>query len=371
MPQPAGVSRFDGYEFTTFTMKDGLPDNVIHEIYEDYKGRIWFVSYSGQLSYFFDGKIYPYKYNYLMTGLLSGGKGIVKCSFRVFRDNTILISVNRKGIFKISQDGKVVKQYSNLSASLIFDFHNDLGFPALTFDISNLVVHNTLIVKDSITYLPADDFRNVNPSHLFAAEKNGQYVISFGETFVIVKNLKTTSHESKKPIIWISRGSDGLVWVSRYNGGLYCYNDVNIDKGELIKLFDGLSITSVCKDKEGGVLVFRPTQMVFFYISNINSNTFFWDTYRANGKKIMVIEKTPTGIWTGFDNGDISIINEEKTRFQNVIIPNPSKSELYVNSIFYNQNSHDILLLSNLYVYKVKSGNVVRFPQRVFSEGSR
>ncbi|WP_170829945.1 sensor histidine kinase [Williamwhitmania taraxaci] len=363
-----GVSRFDGYEFTTFTLKDGLPDNVIHEIYEDYKGRIWFVSYSGQLSYFFEGKIYPYKYNYLMTGIFAGGKGAVKCSFRVSHEDHILISVNRKGIFEIYPDGKLVKHYSEIGAGLIFKFQNDNTFPLLAWDISTKVNPTTTILADSSITLPIKDFVKINPSHLFATEKNGLFVISFGETYVICKGKETTSYTTTKPIIWISKGSDGLIWVSRYNEGVRCYNDVHLDKGELYKLFDGLSITSVCKDKEGGYWFSTYTHGLF-YVSNLNSKTYFWHSLQFDHKKIMAIETFPKGLFVGFDNGDISIVNSNDT-IESLSLPRIKKMDLYVNYIHYNQYSKDVLLLSNIFVYNIGNGQIQQFINEFTRKGS-
>ncbi|MFM9985261.1 MAG: sensor histidine kinase [Flavobacteriales bacterium] len=53
----AGVSRFDGLTFEHFTTDDGLCDNEVLRIKQDSKGRIWFLSLSGCLAYFFNGKI--------------------------------------------------------------------------------------------------------------------------------------------------------------------------------------------------------------------------------------------------------------------------------------------------------------------------
>lgn len=46
-----GVSRFDGYTFTTLTTNDGLWENEILKICEDQSGRIWFRSIGGKLCY--------------------------------------------------------------------------------------------------------------------------------------------------------------------------------------------------------------------------------------------------------------------------------------------------------------------------------
>ena len=41
-----GVARFNGYEFHTFTTNDGLTDNTVFRLFEDYNGRIWMYSFS-------------------------------------------------------------------------------------------------------------------------------------------------------------------------------------------------------------------------------------------------------------------------------------------------------------------------------------
>ncbi len=362
-----GVSRFDGYEFTTFTLKDGLPDNVIHYIYEDYMGRIWFVSYSGQLSYFYEGRIIHYKYNYLMDGLLSGGKGIVKCSFRVLKDDSIVLSVNRKGIFRIFSNGRNVKLYSKNDASLIFDFSGKTSFPILAFDFSISRTKN-IIVTDSIKDITNEGILMQNPTHLYGIEKNHEYLVSLGEVFVTIKEGKVNSHRSDKPVIWISSGSDGLVWVSRYNGGLSCYKDIDIYKNEIIKLFDGLSITSVCKDREGGYW-FSTYANGLFYISNLSSKTYFWHPAEANSRKILTIGRYPKGILVGFDNGDISAVNSYNT-IENIPFRNCQKMDLYINYIHYNDYSKDVLFFSNIYAYSFRNGIITKFTEEFPRKGA-
>ena len=54
----AGVSRYNGEVFETFTIKDGLPSNDVLHAFCDSKNRIWFVTYSNKICYFFNGKIW-------------------------------------------------------------------------------------------------------------------------------------------------------------------------------------------------------------------------------------------------------------------------------------------------------------------------
>ena len=52
-----GVTRYDGHFMRSFTTEDGLTDNVVFDFFEDFKGRIWFLTYNSELCYFDGNKI--------------------------------------------------------------------------------------------------------------------------------------------------------------------------------------------------------------------------------------------------------------------------------------------------------------------------
>lgn len=52
----AGLSRFDGYQFTNFTSDDGLPVNEVLDLREDRKGRLWCMTFPGIPTYFENGQ---------------------------------------------------------------------------------------------------------------------------------------------------------------------------------------------------------------------------------------------------------------------------------------------------------------------------
>lgn len=53
-----GVSRFDGSEFRNFSIKDGLPDTEVFRIREDGAHRYWLISYNEKACYLKNGKVY-------------------------------------------------------------------------------------------------------------------------------------------------------------------------------------------------------------------------------------------------------------------------------------------------------------------------
>ena len=61
-----GVTKYDGHLLKSFTTLDGLTDNVVFDFYEDYKGRIWFLTYNSELCYYDGSNIIQYQYNHLI-----------------------------------------------------------------------------------------------------------------------------------------------------------------------------------------------------------------------------------------------------------------------------------------------------------------
>src|SRR3954469_7524534 len=55
MATDAGICKYDGNTLTTFTVKDGIPENVVLKIKEDAKKRVWFNTLSGYFFYYENG----------------------------------------------------------------------------------------------------------------------------------------------------------------------------------------------------------------------------------------------------------------------------------------------------------------------------
>lgn len=104
----AGVSRFDGKMFENFSVDDGLPDNQIIQLNEDKAGRIWFSALNGQLSYFYNGKIYNEHNDKLLKVLKFSG---VIVSFFEDSRGTIWFGTNKNMLAK--WDGKSLTKYSS------------------------------------------------------------------------------------------------------------------------------------------------------------------------------------------------------------------------------------------------------------------
>ena len=99
-----GVSRFDGYEFRNYGMKDGLRENVIFLMQLDSLGRLWMQAMSGNL-YYLDGEtIRPYWHNEV---LLNYKDRLTSKGFIVEgAGETVHVATRKYGVITISKDGR-------------------------------------------------------------------------------------------------------------------------------------------------------------------------------------------------------------------------------------------------------------------------
>lgn len=104
-----GIARYDGYEFDVFNTENGLLDNVVFHLQKDSAGRIWFDSYSGQICYYENGKIIPYKYNHIIQKEM---KSPIITSFKLDKKGSVHLGTLGHGYLKISNDGRFHKQKS-------------------------------------------------------------------------------------------------------------------------------------------------------------------------------------------------------------------------------------------------------------------
>lgn len=98
-----GVSRFDGFSFTNYTVNDGLADNEVVHLAVDRKGRVWMNCFAASLCYFYQGKIYN-NYNDSLLKIINGISNISQ--LLVDSDDNVWIIGNKIGCYR--KDNKVM-----------------------------------------------------------------------------------------------------------------------------------------------------------------------------------------------------------------------------------------------------------------------
>ena len=113
----AGVSRFNGYEFKNFDVKDGLTDNTVFLIREDSKGRIWFGTFNRKLCYFYNDSIYPFEHNDKILKTIDGHA--ILNSLAIDKEGTVWMGFALYGMLKCTKNGNVELLSSKTENKLI------------------------------------------------------------------------------------------------------------------------------------------------------------------------------------------------------------------------------------------------------------
>jgi ligand-binding sensor domain-containing protein len=278
-----GVVRYNGYKMRVFTEKDGLPDNVVFKIYEDYKGRLWFLTYNGLLSYWDGSRIVAYKYNDVVKNYLGSDITTYK-SISVDKNDNIYYSAQFKGLVSISSKG-IMKFISSKKSIGIFFYHVNNDWL--------LSVKGSYFKNDSIQiyFCEANKKRKI-------ANTGKSFIYNLVETrygmFVEANNsvLNGNNPHYKRSIsnlITICKWDDNL-WYCTKNGAFY-EKQSRFGKGKMLssKVFlPGYTISSICKDNEGGFWFSTLEQGVFYspdlkVLTYKNSNDINFNVIRGVG----------------------------------------------------------------------------------------
>ncbi len=241
-----GVVRFDGYRYRLFTKENGLLDNVVFKVVEDHKGRIWFKSFNDQLCYFENDRVYPYKYNHLIAGF----RGVYLAPYSWFnydKSGNLYYSIKVKNeILKISPKGKTThlktihtSNYTRIDDAWLFTLDSKAyknGVVNLSFDNRKASINIYATRRDmAIGRQEINQFGRA----VYLTNKNTIYDLQ-GDSC----NMEYIVGSNKI-------GKD--LWIGTLKGA---YFFENIEKNGLKRkprhFLKQYSITSICKDREGG-----------------------------------------------------------------------------------------------------------------------
>ena len=121
----AGLCRFDGTHFKTFTTAEGLPDNEILKIYQDSQGRIWMLPFKNSICYYLHGKIYNQQNDSVLQKI-----HISERLFNLFEDNAGTIWTNElNAVYRIYKNNTVerLEALGGVKLKTALYFGNDAG----------------------------------------------------------------------------------------------------------------------------------------------------------------------------------------------------------------------------------------------------
>lgn len=347
-----GISRFNGYEFVNYTTEDGLTDNTVFTMKEDYKGRIWFHGYNGKLCYFYEDKIHSYKYNEVITNAFSGGR--IGRSLYIGTDDNVSIGFMDHGLITISSEGKAA--FPNVShptqaPSAFFGLEIDeqlyIGSHRTPKkkDSSIYPTFITNLVDDTLRIIPVRTVSKVLNNITGIKLKNGDYIFSTSKIAVKIGPEKEPvaailDHE----VVWLFEDSRNCLWTGTFNEGVRKYeNHESFPKGRHDTFLQGLTVTSVFEDREGGFWFSTLQDGVFYMPCPSILNVYFGEKPDVIGVS-SICNGPDSSVFIGTTRGAIYKYSLKDQRMKDLpqvqskyglvqsLLFDPIRSELYVGT---------------------------------------
>jgi signal transduction histidine kinase len=355
-----GVARFDGNQMEIFHVKDGLIDPVVFGITEDSKGRLWFRTYSGKISYYDNGKIYPYKYNDVISSVSNNMlmSSLVCDSLDKiwFGAGPYMASIDRDGKLDTVRASEYTVRAREIEGTAVFSFYGP----------TNRI--NKFIFDDKT--FPLNHSDTVYRYHVLCAKrwKEKLYVTNNNNVFEFDGKKIKRVLVAKGPIISLSTDRHDNLWLGLLNNGAERYSN-GFSKPDL-SLYPDKSITNVIEDHEGGIWL-TTLENGALYIPNLDIVNFTppnYDKIRAahtsNGK---VITGDTKGQLLIFNSGTKEIISSKKFDEPIVSLLQSRSGNLWISTTtrlnIYDPGGKLIntLPVSRQHLYEQEDGTVITF----------
>lgn len=302
-----GISRFDGHSFKTFTSGDGLPDNEIFAIFEDKYGRCWLVCYNRKPCYILNDRIYSSSNDALCRQIEKSGA------------NYTNYFINKNGDGCLAGDKIYIVRKDSISR-----YH-----PELTFRESSTTnfIHNKNEYiangKGGLIEIENDKLKLLLPScpgkrlylnnhyYLYGNLFSGDEGIFFND-MILTENDLMTAYRMPFPYFLYDMvaGNDGNILLCTEKGIITYKPDQKIVDTVNIT-FPGISVSHIVKDKEGNT--WYPTLNDGAYMRPASSPVAYNVQSGLPDNNVLSLAVAKDGrLITGYNNGSVCITEGTK-----------------------------------------------------------
>lgn len=359
----AGLTKFDGKNFTIFSSQDGLAGNHIRTITERNNGNIWIGCYDGGVSVFDGNKINSFTEE---SGLISNKVQVLHYS----RKYDIIIIGTDDGL-SVYQNNKFVS------------FHADLHNVNTRLQITSVLEYNDQIFiftnEDNLyKYIPETESLIRLPANHDLNKKysNSAYISALGDTLINVKgfNLLTKRKSSiavQKNIgeildyvedasqnIWIASWDRGY----KQSGGLFKYdstgivnfgNHIGIESTHILSLeFDSKENLLWIGTKDHGLYLYPLTNFAYYKQDDFNLDKLDIRDLKTDQSKNLwictnnkVIKKKPDNTYKIFS---FDLFNDQFTVFAKKTL---KRKYSYLNDKDGSYKKYEDLIASGKYLF--------------------
>jgi len=239
-----GVVRYDGFRMVVFDQSNGLLDNVVFSIYEDRKGRLWFITMNGKLAYYYKGKIYPYKYNELLSKSMNLTYPFK--SLTIDKDDNLYYSVQGMNSVKVTPRGKLTLFKQNASSKLKKIADKWFYLYGIKGGIAKCFSYRNPKRPSEMETFPATKSVNV----ISAVEINSKMIVRANPIIYEAFNRKNRCDYLNVTGLFTTKNK---LWICSTKGAYMFHVDSNFDLSKPDRVFlKDLQVSCVTIDREGG-----------------------------------------------------------------------------------------------------------------------
>jgi sensor histidine kinase YesM len=345
----AGVSRFDGKVFENFSIDDGLPDNQILQLKEDRHGRIWFLALNGELSYFYNGKIYNETNNNQLR-LLKLDAVIV--SFFEDSKGRVWLGTNKNVL--VMWDGKSIVKYvsANVNRQFINTFvHEDAAGKIWAF--SSQCIHrfdHKTFVTIQHSSLPLSYKVGLNlPDRTMAYLDHKGLNIRAGHNQYQLLKIDPKILDNNPGYFYLGTKND--LWLSNATG-IYHINTT----GQTMRYLENISSSQVIKDTKDNMW-FTTTSGIYMLP---NKEERLYLVNKANGLSTDIVKSITKDqqdrLWLGLTDGQINTLNLDNFKVGKIQLADQQKFN-YIKQLVYDQNNNTLYFSSDYGLGKINNAD--------------
>lgn len=264
-----GLVRFDGYDFKTFTTKDGLGSDVIFGFHKDLQHKIWWYSLGGGIGYLEKGKIQVPAFNRALKDTL--GRMTIS-SMYVSENGTVYLSDKWSATrIEITPTGNIRKTTYPFEGKLNHSILVDSNFFVLngTHDkqrrIMNLGVNPNWKGKEP-DYVESGE--NIGKS-FNVLKANSGHLFLMNNRLVDVRQAQLRQEKTlpAQGTLGLYEDQDQNIWIGLYEQGVICFSGCQLDQVKM-HLLQEHSVSHIYEDTEGGFW-FTTLESGIFYAPNL------------------------------------------------------------------------------------------------------
>ncbi|MCD6065592.1 MAG: ypdA 5 [Bacteroidetes bacterium] len=330
----AGVVKYDGYQFTTYTSRHGLPDNTVFKIHEDRHGRVWFSTYSGKFAYYLHetDSIYTIPANEDLTRAVK----LLPFDFTFDEKDTLWVSLQMGGYIKIFPPFYQKNIHERIPHNGFF--LKELGNGSFIYGNDRTEGQNILWVP--LYYIP--EKKNVSESMLTGhinsfssllsaiSYKHGYYLFSNGASVFDLSGdtAKELLSFGKKGyagiIINIFKDSKSRIWLGTQGQGVFLYENEKLARPHK-QLLKNNNVSCVFEDADHGYW-FATTTNGLYFVPSLKFNYYNSDDGLSSNKVYTI---------GAYDNKLYSVTSDIKLNVLNLQTKEiSSKADFRANSPF-------------------------------------